>query len=1088
MPETLEAIFKYKQPEHGSVVPSLFIGLGGAGGKLVDRIIAKFSDRWDSNKFRGLYHAFAIDTDQGALATLTQVPKSNRVLISDFDKRTYAAKKRGDTYITADPHVTSWVHPWYGFRSESGAGAGQIRIESRLCVHYQLEEDRAGLVRSLREAFNDILSHNNPFRRRSPASVNVFIYGSVAGGTGSGAMVAMSYLARTLANDKGLTPHVYGHVVLPGPFIDEVAHAQRDEIDANGYAALKEIEHLMGVGVEASGRPKQLPFRFSGFHPKMTSVDKPPFDFVYLLDVPARMNAGGINELRNAVADAMFIQFASPVLRSQNSNWDNMVKLVQGGTGQDFSLKYGTYGASALVLPDRDILEYCARRLAIEQIDQLVLQRPGKSGDAVDVVLREAAAELDTPEFELLSREEQAKRRDAVFLKVVARFADDETRQNRPGPWSVTRSNEAPTTKEPLATIVNRWLSDAMTDVFAAIRIDRLDPADLTEHHRDLHGKMKHLRDQLETSERALKMALEGPIQRIAEGDTLRGIFEDYRVTPLGQRHFLIALAETLLAELKSLRLASATKPDFSENRVGTQVSDYHAELEKTAPLTLLERLFHGSRNKDFHAAREASSDWFNARASEADAHLRVSAEERLKAALLQRTHVLLGTFRDLDSEVRVRRQRLESECRQILADGGVKTTDSLSNLYTLDVEVLRDDATGHRLWDRFYDNELRKTVGAIVNDATLAQMNMAFERILDNNRRVDPDARKVAERITEGFVTEARRKLGPQIIGRDPLDNNRENLGLLIDDALTLEARLVLGLHNNGQVAVEDVRKYIVRKLALVASKAEFLCGISGLTHEEVRPDKFQLVCAHPVYRGDNGLGADIATAVRHEGFSSTHHGWDDAKTVFFYQARLGMPVYWATSVNGRMKDAYHKVQATSVKAKKYPVHIDAAWEFSLPDLDPEGRIAAAESRKAEEPHILFALLLAAGAVSERDTSLFLQLPERPELSLGTTIDNAINALGNLQDHQLATIHAHVDDTRRWLEGPDEPQEAWETIGNMLKKLAAKAFNLSKNDALFKHWDIISTWFRNFAPETAVAKWGVHLAPARDAQPGGNR
>ena len=66
------------------------------------------------------------------------MPDSNRFLISAFDRRAYVQRKRGRQELSEDRLVTQWVHPDYQFRDAQGAGAGQIRLESRLGLYYNL--------------------------------------------------------------------------------------------------------------------------------------------------------------------------------------------------------------------------------------------------------------------------------------------------------------------------------------------------------------------------------------------------------------------------------------------------------------------------------------------------------------------------------------------------------------------------------------------------------------------------------------------------------------------------------------------------------------------------------------------------------------------------------------------------------------------------------------------------------------------------------------------------------------------------------------------------------------------------------------
>ena len=59
-----------------SVAPSLFIGLGGSGSPIVDRIAHKLQQRWNWEQYRGLMHFFAIDTNVADLSAWPTCPRA----------------------------------------------------------------------------------------------------------------------------------------------------------------------------------------------------------------------------------------------------------------------------------------------------------------------------------------------------------------------------------------------------------------------------------------------------------------------------------------------------------------------------------------------------------------------------------------------------------------------------------------------------------------------------------------------------------------------------------------------------------------------------------------------------------------------------------------------------------------------------------------------------------------------------------------------------------------------------------------------------------------------------------------------------
>ena len=159
--------------------PTIFIGLGGSGSKIVNAVAGKLRRHPNWQRFRDLIHAVCIDTNKADLGAQKNVPESNRFLVSAFDRRSYVQRKRGKQELPEDRMVTQWVHPNYQFRDAQGAGAGQIRVESRLGLYYNLEEDRAGIVRAFKRILDSQTRPDNPFRDNEDRVVNgVFDSGS----------------------------------------------------------------------------------------------------------------------------------------------------------------------------------------------------------------------------------------------------------------------------------------------------------------------------------------------------------------------------------------------------------------------------------------------------------------------------------------------------------------------------------------------------------------------------------------------------------------------------------------------------------------------------------------------------------------------------------------------------------------------------------------------------------------------------------------------------------------------------------------------------------------------------------------------
>src|ERR1700722_16929785 len=110
-----------------SIVPSMFIGLGGTGSRIVDRIATRAHGlpHWDSH-LKSLTQFVCLDTSSSDLKLLKKIPEINRLLISAFDKQRAVENYRESNNLKA----LQWLDRNYKPRPGVVDGAGQIRVES----------------------------------------------------------------------------------------------------------------------------------------------------------------------------------------------------------------------------------------------------------------------------------------------------------------------------------------------------------------------------------------------------------------------------------------------------------------------------------------------------------------------------------------------------------------------------------------------------------------------------------------------------------------------------------------------------------------------------------------------------------------------------------------------------------------------------------------------------------------------------------------------------------------------------------------------------------------------------------------------
>jgi hypothetical protein len=419
-----------KNHKPSQMTPTLFVGLGGCGIDMIKRIAehCHLLDDYEE-RIKPLVRFAALDTDLGKLEEVRELTNA-QFLISDFEKSEYADLATGKKFLEADPYFTQWVPADYRFRAGDTAGAGQIRIESRLGMYYQLKH--RDFIPRLRTLLDELRDHQSGHRRMD-SDIRIVLCFSVAGGTGSGSHLVMSYLLQDLAKRVG-KPRVIGAAVLPSVF-ERKAGLNKDGIFANGYAALKEIEHFMKLGSpESEFFPKEgLTFHYNPLEPHNTKVTTKPFDFLYIIDRPERFH---VDDPEKAAADGLFLQLFSDIFKKQASDYDNYTQHQRFLVPHDFEQQgirgftsfYGAFGAAVLLVPEADILDYMATQFAASELRRSFLSSPPRG---------EAYKALKTEEFDTIvdtandntrytiadiQKQEQARRQDLYNRLFVHRL------------------------------------------------------------------------------------------------------------------------------------------------------------------------------------------------------------------------------------------------------------------------------------------------------------------------------------------------------------------------------------------------------------------------------------------------------------------------------------------------------------------------------------------------------------------------------------------------------------------------------------------------------------------------------------------
>ena len=1003
-----------------AVAPTLFVGLGGCGCEIVSRVAGHLHARPDfEERFRDLVKFALVDTNVNDLEKRRETADET-FLISDFEKEEYADLAAGKLFLDPDQFFTQWVPPSYRFRAGDTAGAGQIRIEARLGVYYQMKHK--DFVPKFRRLLEQLKRHEHGHRRLDSQELRIVLCYSVAGGTGSGAHLPIAYMLRDLARELG-KPWLLGVAVLPAVF-EDFTGVNRDGTYANGYAALKETEHLMKLGAPDSRFfPEDgLELHYDPSQPARRKVFQKPFDLVYVVDKPESFS---VKEPVVAAADGLYLQLFSPLFGVQAGDYDNYTQHQRFLVPHDFEGKgivgftsfYGSYGAAVLLVPARGLVRYCSQAAALSLMRQSfvrsipgepIYQRLRTAPDVFDeVTLGRSDDEKPVHVSELRRKQEDDRRLlvDRLFGKRVRLLAAAEHEAGEAKRHlAIFRHGHLPgevpkpdggyeLDAEQVAPDQERLGAAGMRRSIASLVLPAIQSADRTSPPGLLVRARRAIRDAAE----AQRIHVTGRT-RAGELRARAGGWEE-EFKRVGRRILYGGYTD---GALRFPGLDDLTSLDF----LTRDAAEVDLAAKRYAVLMLRERVRWDEWRDEGRASTgpgpepaEAEPVDDGARLDERAAGelLRRLEDEAIEGAMATLARELAGGMVELRAHLernasvhRVLEEGfddLEQEQSKRLDDLRTRGDES-SNRYELDAEALQME-DGRRLWDFYYQDRVAHRPELSLGDAAVQRVLSGTVSDLSMRGREGATS-SILKRIFEELRAHAARHLKVVIEGDPHSEHEAERDGLTLSEALELEVvyRALRRSHaerieSQGDKAVAELvaqyrhlspekklhlddprtpqyRDYLRDKVKrVVQEKASLLCVYDESRDLQggVRPDHVFLAAIDEDL-ADTAVGRALRSA--DSGVQWVTSGWHDPKEIIVYRAVLNVPLY----VFGRMsamRDEYHRFRNLAKRPKV--LHVDRNWEYSLPDLDPDSA-KEAHRQKTLRGHVIdFATLFTSGA-----------------------------------------------------------------------------------------------------------------------------
>lgn len=395
-------ISQTQQADQVGDTATVLIGLGGTGVNCIKQIKRAVYDRLKPDvgselpEYRHIQF-LGIDTDNTVVensSDRSHLNSQTEFLDISVNHLTGAMVKAFAEQVHMNPQL-NWLNSDIAL-SATLPGAGGVRQAGRLMLMEHAEEVTNKITNLLNEAKANL---PNPANQ----TVNIHIFAGLGGGTGSGTFLDVCYLAKELSqSNNGM---VYGYFFLPDVNLSKLDLGNdlaRTAIMQNGYAAMQELDHCMGLGRNDGKTFDQL---YKGG--KVISWNKPPVDMCHLITATDMNGAFIPNAYQNAmnVVTEYILDFLTKPnndqifgIRAHQSNFENTVRMAEAQRNIGSELRYCVIGGACATIPMKEINTYLASGI-FAKIAELKERRPG-SGD-VETLVETVGLKYDNIEREV---------------------------------------------------------------------------------------------------------------------------------------------------------------------------------------------------------------------------------------------------------------------------------------------------------------------------------------------------------------------------------------------------------------------------------------------------------------------------------------------------------------------------------------------------------------------------------------------------------------------------------------------------------------------------------------------------------------
>lgn len=361
--------------------PTLVIGLGGTGKKIIlalKKMIAENSERGLSD-FPFL-KMISLDTDKAVPPTTSAIKTiKDEALTLNPNKEVFQLQAGFGTVPDFNdyPEIKEWfpesLKPLL-MPAELAKGAGQKKPVGRFTFAWNASDIYEELNSFIRAPVDAIVAKQKGIANQLSNTINVFICGSICGGTGAGTFLDTAYLVRYLShiNGNGYQVKIFGLFALASMF-DGVQGT--GNVRQNCYASLVELDHFMNP-INFNNPYRTFYPSYKNWKPDYSISSKyRPFDYPFLFD-----NFGKKVSLDQTSFTDMAARFIYLLTGHELSDhWFSMDSNVEATMDQTYdkdiynkAIKYRSMGTFSILYPKRMIIQLCAYNLSKEYLNKIL--------------------------------------------------------------------------------------------------------------------------------------------------------------------------------------------------------------------------------------------------------------------------------------------------------------------------------------------------------------------------------------------------------------------------------------------------------------------------------------------------------------------------------------------------------------------------------------------------------------------------------------------------------------------------------------------------------------------------------------------